>query len=59
MFDIPEKGKDIVISFLRKKFIDKEQSLSQSGTKTGVLGHLREKAQIKSLLLSKSLIVKL
>jgi hypothetical protein len=59
MFDIPEKGKDIVISFLKEKFVKKEKSLSQSGTKTGVLGHLREKAQIKRLLLSKSLIVKL
>jgi len=38
MFDIPEKGKDIVISYLKDKFEKKKNSPSKSGAKTGVLG---------------------
>jgi len=59
MFGIPEKGKDIVISYLKVKFEKKKKSPSKSGAKTGVLENLRKKAQLKNLLLSKSLIVKL
>ena len=59
MFDIPEKGKDIVLTYLKDKFEKKKQSPSKSGTKTGVLDNLRKKAQFKNLLLSKSIIVKL
>ena len=59
MFDIPEKGKDIVLTYLKEKFEKKKQSPSKSGAKQGVLDNLRKKAQFKNLLLSKSLIVKL
>ena len=59
MFDIPEKGKDIVLTYLKKKFEKKKQSPSKSGAKPRVLDNLRKKAQFKNLLLSKSLIVKL
>jgi hypothetical protein len=58
MFDIPEKGKDIVISFLNDKFGRNGKPLCQSGTTTGVLNSLRKKAKLKNLLVSKSLIVK-
>ncbi|MBT3510596.1 MAG: hypothetical protein HN472_13740 [Nitrospina sp.] len=59
MFDIPEKGKDIVVAFLRDRFAEKKHSSYGSEAKTGVLENLRKKARLKNLLLSKSLIVKL
>ena len=59
MFDIPEKGKDVVISYLKEQLEKKKKSASKSGVKTGVLDNLRKKAQLKTLLLSKSLVVKL
>ena len=59
MFDIPEKEKDTVLTYLKKKFEKKKQSPSKSGAKPRVLDNLRKKAQFKNLLLSKSLIVKL
>ena len=59
MFDIPEKGKDIVLSFLNDKFAVKKRSPFRPETKTGVLESLRKKTRLKNLLLSKSLIVKL
>ena len=59
MFDIPEKGKDLVIAYLKDRFEKKKQSPSKSEAKKGVLDNLRKKAQFKNLLLSKSLIVKL
>ena len=59
MFDIPEKGKDIVMDFLNDKFGKKRNSLYQSDTKTGIVDNLWKKAPLKNLLLSKSLIVKL
>jgi hypothetical protein len=59
MFDIPDNGKDIVISYLNDKFSKKGKSSLQLEAKPSVLDNLRKKTQFKSLLLSKSLIVKL
>ena len=59
MFDIPEKGKDIVLSYLKDRFETKKKSSSKSRAKIGVLDNLRKKAQLKNPLLSKALIIKL
>ena len=48
MFDIPEKGKDIVLTYLKEKFEKKKQSPSKSGAKPGVLDNLRKKHNLKT-----------
>ena len=59
MFDIPEKGKDIVLSYLKDRFETKKKPPSKSTAKIGVLDNLRKKAQLKNPLLPKSLLIKL
>ena len=43
MFDIPEKGKDVVIAYLQDRFEEEKKSPPKSEAKTGVLDSLMSK----------------
>jgi len=43
MFDIPEKGKDIVIAYLQDRFEEEKESHPKSEKKIGVLDSLMSK----------------
>jgi hypothetical protein len=43
MFDIPEKGKDVVIAYLQDRFEEKKESHPKSEKKIGVLDSLMSK----------------
>lgn len=48
MFDLPEKGKDVVISFLRDKFADKKKASCQIMDKNRNLTKPAEKNTTKT-----------
>mgnify|MGYP006928222716 CR=1 FL=1 len=58
MFDIPEKDGNIIISYLNNKFNRKDKSPSEGIADKNILENLHKKANQKTLLLSKTLMVK-
>ncbi len=58
MFDIPDKGKEIVLSYFKERFKGKEQSPSKSITNRTIKSDLSHNAKLKNLLISEPLIIK-
>ncbi len=59
MFDIPENGKETIISYLKKICEDKRNTESASKIFDNELDKSIKKSKIQNLILTKSLIVKL
>jgi hypothetical protein len=59
MFDISENGKEAVISYLKKTFKDKRNTVSSSKKLKNELDNPIKKSKFKNLIQTKSLIVKL
>ena len=59
MFDISENGKEAVISYLKKTFMDKGNTIYASKNFKNELGKPIKKSRLQNLIITKSLIVKL